>query len=78
MILQSPGDGWTKEENLLFRSSVLWIYKKLPTVKDKFIVLALYDAGYSQSDVAFMMGVSQACVSKWINKIKKRIKETLL
>ena len=73
--MSEPPDGWTPEERFLMRDFVLSLYKKINDPIDKFIVMAVYEAGYTQTEVAIMFGISQVAINHRLLNTVKKIKE---
>mgnify|MGYP001616339942 CR=1 FL=1 len=74
MPLQTPSDGWNPEERMILKETILEMYRLLESPIDKFILIATYEASYSQTDLAAIFCVTQAAISKRL----KRILEYLL
>lgn len=66
-----PEDGWQPMERILLRDLVVSLYRTVRKPNDKFILMAIFESGYSQTEVAMILGVSQVAVYKRITEIKK-------
>lgn len=69
-----PQDGFNKMEKLLLRQLIIQLYQILPTSDDRFIVMAIFEMGYSQDIVATILGKSQVMVSTRIKTIRTFLK----
>ncbi|RMF53117.1 MAG: hypothetical protein D6746_15995 [Bacteroidetes bacterium] len=63
---------------MILHEVVLRVYRELDDPLDKFILMASHEGLYVQEDIAFMVDMTQAGVSKRLNKIKKLLKEARL
>jgi hypothetical protein len=68
-IIQTPPDGFTHYERIIARDVVISIYRNLGNSTDKFIICAIMECGYSQTDLARILQCSQAFVSKRLKRI---------
>jgi len=75
MFLQPPDDGWTGWEKMMMKSVLLSIYKSIPSSINRFIFLAKMETGYSETDIAFILNISQPAVSKRLKKTLEEIKK---
>ena len=78
MIFKQPADGWTTLEQLLMRAMICRIYEKLPDPLDKFILLANFEAGYTQVEIARMIGISQAAINRRLREARKFLRQAKL
>lgn len=69
--IAEPADGWQKIERIFLREIILSTYRAIKDPKDQFIIMAINEAGYTQDEVAIIMGISQVAVHK-------RLRNTLL
>jgi hypothetical protein len=65
-----PMDGFDIMERQFLKELILTVYKRITNPMDKFIVIATFEAGYTQSDVAEILGVSQVAINKKLDKIQ--------
>ncbi len=77
-MLSEPSDGYNQIERMILHEVVLRVYRELDDPLDKFILMASHEGLYVQEDIAFMVDMTQAGVSKRLNKIKKLLKEARL
>lgn len=52
------------DKQLQTHNHVIFAYRVLEDVEDKFVLMACLQLGYTQEDVAKMLGVTQVSVSK--------------
>lgn len=69
MLFAPPSDGWTTLEQMLLREMILHMYRHLVDPVDRFILMAHYEGGYSQEEIATMVGVSQPAICKRLRDI---------
>ena len=62
--IQEPDDGWTQYEKMIMRETIVSMYKIIGDTTNRFIVAMICECGYSQTDVARMLGVSQVAITK--------------
>jgi len=67
-VIQPPSDGFTPFEKLFLRETFLNLYKKIREPITKFIIIAYFECGYSQDEIAYILGISQPIVVKIIKK----------
>lgn len=70
MFFVPPSDGWTQLEQRLMKEFILMMYRHLTDPTDRFILMAHYEAGYSQEEIAAMNGVSQPAICKRLKDIR--------
>lgn len=75
MFPQPPPDGWTNLEKRFFRETLLEVYKSIRTFSDKFVIMAAFEAGYNETEIAYILGISQPAVSKKIKRIREELKK---
>lgn len=75
MMISPPSDGWTQLERVFMRELVISVYSKIVDPIDKFILIARHESNYKQEEVAEMLGISQAAVSKRLTKVKKTMRK---
>lgn len=73
-FVEEPNDGWTQHERMLLRDVILSVYRFIEDANDRLVVVMCYECGYSQEEVASVLGVSQAAVSKRLGRTLKRIR----
>jgi len=72
-----PKDGWTLEEMSIQTEIVIKIYESIGDDKDRFLVMACWQLGYNQEDMARVMKISQEAISKRLVKVKEEIKKNV-
>jgi predicted transcriptional regulator len=75
MFLPPPPDGWTNLEKQFFRETLLDVYKNIRSFSDKFVIIAAFEAGYTEAEIAYILGISQPAVSKKIKRIREELKK---
>ena len=73
--LAEPGDGWESYEKIFFRDTLCDVYKSIPTITDKFIFIAIKEAGYTEGEVAQIFEVSQVAICKRLRKTIRFLRE---
>lgn len=73
--VQEPEDGFTVEEKeiekLLVSNTVQSLYAKIPTNRLRFIVAAHFELGYTQQDIASILGITQPALADEISLIQR-------
>lgn len=59
------------QDQSLTHNYVVLAYRILENVEDKFVVMACLHLGYTQREVADMLGVSQVAVSKRLKSARR-------
>ena len=67
----APSDGWEPYEKMFLRAIVVTMYCKLKDPIDKFILIAKFESGYVEQEIARMVKMSQPAVNKRIKKIRQ-------
>ncbi len=66
--LAEPLDGWTYFERQLMRDLLVAVYRSIPLPTDRFILISIYEVGYTQEEVSQMLGLTQEAVQKRLAK----------
>lgn len=66
--LQPPPDGWTAVERAIMKQTIIDVYSSIPDLTNRFIIVAHFEGGYTQTDIAAMLGISQVAVYKRLTK----------
>jgi len=74
-LVQPPKDSFSSLEKIFLKDLLVSIYRMIPDVCSKFIMVAYFECGYSQEDIANMLGISQVAVNKRIKKTQDRLKK---
>ena len=72
--VQEPQDGWTPEERFFLKSVVISLYRSIGDPVDRFIIIAVYESGYTQTEIAEILGISQAAVNHRLTKTLEEIR----
>jgi DNA-directed RNA polymerase specialized sigma subunit len=72
---KNPSDGWTHLERQIQKEIILSIYCSITDPINKLILMAAYENDYSEQDIADMMGVSQAAISKRLKKTLELVRK---
>ena len=75
-IIQEPKDGFEPFERLFIKDTLSSVYKKIKYTGNKFIILAYFECGYTQQQIANILKVSQVSVQKRIKKVQERLRRT--
>jgi DNA-directed RNA polymerase specialized sigma24 family protein len=70
-----PPDPTPEERELLFEWDTTDIYQTVPGLMDKFIIAMVFELGYSQTSVAWILQVSDGYISQRIGRLKNRLKK---
>lgn len=62
------------DNQLQAHNHVIFAYRILENAEDKFILMACLQLGYTQDDVAKMLGVTQVTVSKRLKDVRHILK----
>lgn len=62
------------DKQLQTHNHVIFAYRVLENAEDKFILMACIQLGYTQEDVAKMLGVTQVTVSKRLKDVRHMLK----
>ena len=73
--LQPPEDGFERFEKIFLRQMVIDIYRFIPNARDKFILMAIHDLGYSIGTVAEILEIPQLKVSTRLHWVIKKIRK---
>lgn len=73
--LIQPPDGFTSMERIFIRDILVSIYKNLNSPISKFIIVSYFECGYTQEQIASMLGISQEAVNKRIKNIQLDLRE---
>ena len=73
--IQEPEDGWTQHERLIMRDLVISMYRVVGDTTDRFILVMACECGYTQADIARILNISQAAVSKRLHNVLTKIRE---
>jgi DNA-directed RNA polymerase specialized sigma subunit len=74
--ISEPSDGWMPYEKIFLRQLVLSVYKRIHSPLDKFIFMAAKETGYTEEEIAKIVGISQPAISKRITKIMILLKSS--
>lgn len=77
-IVQEPNDGFAAFEKLFLKDTLISIYRTIKDQKNKFIILAYFECGYTQKQIAEMMRISQVAVNKRIKKTQSKLRNSKL
>lgn len=77
-IIQSPSDGFMNFENMFLRDSLVSVYRNIKYFGNKFIIIAYFECGYTQDEIAKMLGVSQVSIQKRIKKTQDKLRKSNL
>lgn len=72
---KEPDDGWNNYERMILRETIVSIYQKIEDPLNKFILCVTHECGYSQEEVARMLGVTQPAINKRLKKTLKKIRK---
>lgn len=72
--LAEPHDGWEPIERQFVKLTICNMYRKIKNPTDRFIFMATHESGYTQDEIAHIIGISQAAVGKHLMKIMVRLK----
>jgi DNA-directed RNA polymerase specialized sigma subunit len=72
--ITTPHDGWEDFEKVFLKQTVINMYRCLKNPKDKFILMAVKELGYSQEVVGRMVGLFQEDVSIRLKKIIQKLR----
>lgn len=73
-IIQPPSDGFMDFEKLFLKDTLISVYKMLGDAKTKFIIVAYFECGYNQQQIAEILRISQVAVQKRIKKAQKDLR----
>lgn len=73
-IIQPPSDGFMDFEKLFLKDTLVSIYRTLRDARTKFIIVAYFECGYNQQQIADMLRISQVAVQKRIKKAQEKLK----
>lgn len=73
-VLQPPADGFTDLEIMFIKDVLLSIYKSIEDPVTRFIVIAHFECGYTQDQIAAVIGLSQPTVVQRIKKTQSRLR----
>ena len=76
MIFQTEGknQSFTQLEICFMREVFTSLYHCIKDPMSKFIIMSHFECGYSQDDVARMLGISQPTVVQRIKKLQEKLK----
>jgi RNA polymerase sigma factor (sigma-70 family) len=74
-IIQPPSDGFMDFEKLFLKDTLISIYKILGDARTKFIMVAYFECGYNQQQIADMLKISQVAVQKRIKKAQDKLRK---
>jgi len=74
-IIQPPIDGFMDFEKIFIKDTLISVYKMLGDAKTKFIIVAYFECGYNQQQIADMLRISQVAVQKRIKKAQQQLRE---
>jgi len=73
-VIQPPTDGFMDIEKLFIRDLFISVYKSLDDPITRFIIIAHFECGYTQDEIAKMVCLSQPSVLYRIKKAKERLR----
>lgn len=73
-VIQPPADGFTGEEKLFIRDIFINMYEALADPTLKFMIIAYFECGYSQDEIAIMTNMSQPTVAIRIDKACNKLR----
>lgn len=77
-IIQEPKDGFENFERLFIKDTLSSVYRKIKYTGNKFIIIAYFECGYNQQQIANMLRISQVAVQKRIKKAQEKLRRTNL
>lgn len=70
-----PSDGFTGMEKIFLKQEVIFMYRAISDPDTRFIVMAHFELGYTQHELAQIFQISQVAISQKIKNIQKALRK---